>query len=133
MEKLSREPKPIILYKEQQSFFVFHLFDLKKGKKFKVGLNFNGLFNNDKNTKKEDIKTKIINWVIFCQFIKEFISFISHKFKFEKLIENVFTFYSDRLDEYNAGNINNEEEEEEEEEEVNEDSEKENNIISEKE
>ena len=50
---------------------------------------------------------------IFCEFIKEFISCISHKYKFEDIIENLFIFYSEQLDEFYNDNINDDEEENE--------------------
>ena len=48
--------------------------------------------------------------MIFYQFIKEIISCISHKYKFEELIDNLFKFYSEQLDEFYNDNINKEEE-----------------------
>ena len=77
---------------------------------FKVGLDFNGFSNEEMNEKDKD-KNKVVNWVIFCQFIKEIISCISHKYKFEELIDNLFVFYSEQLDEFYNDNINEEEEE----------------------
>ena len=77
---------------------------------FKVGLDFNGFSNEEMNEKDKD-KNKVVNWVIFSQFIKEIISCISHKYKFEELIDNLFVFYSEQLDEFYNDNINEEEEE----------------------
>ena len=77
---------------------------------FKVGLDFNGFINEEMEEKNKD-KNKIVNWVIFYQFIKEIISCISHKYKFEELIDNLFVFYSEQLDEFYNDNINEEEEE----------------------
>ena len=75
-------------------------FGLEKcSEEFKVNLDFNG-FNANITQDENKEKSKIINWVIFCEFIKEFISCISHKYKFEELVENLFEFYSEQLDEY---------------------------------
>jgi hypothetical protein len=82
-------------------------------KNFKTGLNFNGFYNSEKTEENADDKNKTINWVIFCEFIKEFIACISHKYKFEELIEHLFTFYSEQLDEFYNDNINDDEEENE--------------------
>ena len=87
----------------------------KKQQEFKTGLDFKGFNNNEKMTEKDKDKNKIINWVIFCEFIKEFISCISHKYKFEDIIENLFVFYSEQLDEfYNDNMIDDDEENENE-------------------
>ena len=80
---------------------------------FKIGLDFNGFDLTEKLNEKDEDKSKIVNWVIFYEFIKEIISCISHKYKFEELIENLFVFYSEQLDEFYNDNMNEEEEEEE--------------------
>ena len=59
-------------------------------------------------SQKENEKNKVINWIIFCEFIKEFISCISQKYKFEELIEHLFSFYSEQLDEFYNDDINDE-------------------------
>ena len=46
---------------------------------------------------KEKIETT--NFIIFCEFIKEYICTISHKHKFEGLIENLYGLYTDELHE----------------------------------
>jgi hypothetical protein len=90
-------------------------FNDKKQNEFKTGLDFKGFNNNEKMAEKDEDKNKIINWVIFCEFIKEFISCISHKYKFEDIIENLFVFYSEQLDEfYNDNMIDDDEENENE-------------------
>lgn len=90
-------------------------FNDKKQKEFKTGLDFKGFNNIEKMTEKDEDKNKIINWIIFCEFIKEFISCISHKYKFEDIIENLFVFYSEQLDEfYNDNAIDDDEENENE-------------------
>ena len=38
-------------------------------------------------------KIEVINFVVFCEFIKEYISSVSYKHKFEGLIENLYEFY----------------------------------------
>ena len=79
--------------------------------------------NNNKKTKKEDIdddgdneksdvdndflifliqkdnkdKMETTNFIIFCEFIKEYICSISHKHKFEGLIENLYGLYCEEL------------------------------------
>ena len=49
----------------------------------------------------KDNKDKIetTNFIIFCEFIKEYICSISHKHKFEGLIENLYGLYCDELHE----------------------------------
>ncbi len=42
----------------------------------------------------------IDNLIIFIEFLKEFISVFSHKYKYENLIEEMFDMYSNMLDEY---------------------------------
>ena len=85
-----------------------------ENKKYKIGLDFQGFKCEENMTQKEKEKNKIINWIIFCEFIKEFISCISQKYKFEELIEHLFSFYSEQLDEFYNDNINDEEDNENE-------------------
>ena len=40
------------------------------------------------------------NIIIFCEFIKEYICSISHKHKFEGLIENLYGLYCEELNEF---------------------------------
>ena len=60
----------------------------------------------DKLNKKRKEKTetfmdkKAINYIIFFEFLKEFMVSVMHKHKFEGLVENIYGFYSDLLDEY---------------------------------
>ena len=42
-------------------------------------------------------KVETTNYIIFCEFIKEYICSISHKHKFEGLIENLYGLYSEQL------------------------------------
>ena len=44
-------------------------------------------------------KIETTNFIIFCEFIKEYICSISHKHKFEGLIENLYGLYCDELHE----------------------------------
>lgn len=44
-------------------------------------------------------KTETTNFIIFCEFVKEYICSISHKHKFEGLIENLYGLYSEELNE----------------------------------
>ena len=44
-------------------------------------------------------KMETTNFIIFCEFIKEYICSISHKHKFEGLIENLYGLYSEELHE----------------------------------
>ena len=83
-----------------------------ENKKYKIGLDFQGFKNEENMSQKDKEKNKVINWIIFCEFIKEFISCISQKYKFEELIEHLFSFYSEQLDEFYNDNINDEEENE---------------------
>ena len=85
-----------------------------ENKKYKIGLDFQGFKKEENMSQKDKEKNKVINWVIFCEFIKEFISCISQKYKFEELIEHLFSFYSEQLDEFYNDNINDEEENENE-------------------
>ena len=80
--------------------------------KYKIGLNFYGFKNKENMNDQEKEKNIIINWVIFCEFIKEFISCISQKYKFEELTEHLFSFFSEQLDEFYNDNINDDEENE---------------------
>ena len=86
----------------------------EENKKYKIGLDLQGFKNEENMSQKEKEKNKVINWVIFCEFIKEFINCISQKYKFEDLIEHLFSFYSEQLDEFYNDNINDEEENENE-------------------
>ena len=60
----------------------------------------------DKLNKKRKEKTetfmdkKAINYIIFFEFLKQFIITIMNKNKFEGLVENIYEFYSDLLNEY---------------------------------
>ena len=49
------------------------------------------------NEKNKD-KIEVINFIIFCEFIKEYISSVSYKHKFESTIENLYGFYMEELD-----------------------------------
>ena len=44
-------------------------------------------------------KMETTNFIIFCEFVKEYICSISHKHKFEGLIENLYGLYCEELDE----------------------------------
>ena len=96
-------------------------------KKFiKIIFKNNNIVNNNKKKKKEDIdedeeedakpdldndflifllqkdnkdKMETTNFIIFCEFVKEYICSISHKHKFEGLIENLYGLYSEELHE----------------------------------
>ena len=48
------------------------------------------------------------NFIIFIEFLKEFICVFCHKYKYEQLIEEMFVLYSNMLDEYynNTDNVN---------------------------
>jgi heme oxygenase len=43
---------------------------------------------------------KAINYIIFFEFLKQFIITVMNKNKFESLVENIYEFYSDLLNEY---------------------------------
>ena len=102
--------------------------------KFKIGLDLKGFNNKEKMDNINEDKNKNINWIIFYEFIKEIISCISHKYKFEELIEHLFVFYSEQLDEFYNENCNDEEEENENENEDKDDeNDNENNFQSNKE
>ena len=96
-------------------------------KKFiKIIFKNNNIVNNNKKKKKENIdedeeedskpdldndflifllqkdnkdKMETTNFIIFCEFVKEYICSISHKHKFEGLIENLYGLYSEELHE----------------------------------
>ena len=100
---------------------VFGMNEYKNEKdKYKIGLNFYGFKNEENMNEQEKEKNKIINWIIFCEFIKEFISCTSQKYKFEELTEHLFSFFSEQLDEFYNDNINDDEENENNENENNE-------------
>ena len=42
-------------------------------------------------------KMETTNFIIFCEFVKEYICSISHKHKFEGLIENLYALYCEEL------------------------------------
>ena len=88
----------------------------KEKNNIKIGLDFKGFNINQRMNENDKDKNKIINWLIFYEFIKEVIACISHKYKFEDLIEHLFVFYSEQLDEFYNDNISEEEEDEENEE-----------------
>ena len=48
----------------------------------------------------KDDKMETTNIIIFCEFIKEYICSISHKHKFEGLIENLYGLYCEELNDY---------------------------------
>ena len=48
----------------------------------------------------KDDKMETTNIIIFCEFIKEYICSISHKHKFEGLIENLYGLYCEELNEF---------------------------------
>ena len=48
----------------------------------------------------QDKEKNYTNYFIFFEFVKEFVSSISHKHKFEGVVEDVYTFYSNSLDDY---------------------------------
>ena len=87
---------------------------LNEKEKFKIGLDLQGFKSVENMSQKEKENNQIINWIIFCEFIKEFIACISQKYKFEETIERLFNFYSEQLDEFYNDNINDEEENENE-------------------
>ena len=95
-------------------------------KYIKIIFKNNNIVNNNKKKKKENIdedeeedskpdldndflifllqkdnkdKMETTNFIIFCEFVKEYICSISHKHKFEGLIENLYGLYSEELHE----------------------------------
>lgn len=42
----------------------------------------------------------IDNIIIFAEFLKEFLSIILHKYQYENLVEDMYSLYSDMLDEF---------------------------------
>ena len=83
----------------------------KKRKEFtplKQGNNENSSFQfvvPDKKKIENDNLKKAGNYIIFFEFLKEFMVSVMHKHKFEGLIENIFGFYSDLLDDYSNENM----------------------------
>ena len=65
---------------------------------------FKGFLKMKYNEKNKD-KIEVINFIIFCEFIKEYISSISYKHKFERIIENLYGFYVDELEESERKNF----------------------------
>ena len=58
---------------------------------------FKGFLKMKYNEKNKD-KIEVLNFIIFCEFIKEYIASISYKHKFESTIENLYNFYSEELE-----------------------------------
>ena len=58
---------------------------------------FKGFLNLKYKEKNKD-KIEVINFIIFCEFIKEYISSVSYKHKFESTIENLYGFYVEELE-----------------------------------
>ena len=83
----------------------------KKRKEFtplKQGNNENSSFQfvvPDKKKIENDNLKKAGNYIIFFEFLKEFMVSVMYKHKFEGLIENIFGFYSDLLDDYSNENM----------------------------
>ena len=48
----------------------------------------------------QEKKIDYTNYYVFFEFVKEFVSTISHKHKFEGLVEDIYGFYSNLLDDY---------------------------------
>jgi len=61
---------------------------------------FKGFLKMKYNENSKD-KIEVINFIIFCEFIKEYISSISYKHKFESIIENLYGFYVEELENNN--------------------------------
>ncbi len=61
------------------------------------------IFSDKKKIENDNLK-KAGNYIIFFEFLKEFMVSVMHKHKFEGLIENIFGFYSDLLDDYSNEN-----------------------------
>ena len=57
-------------------------------------------FDETLENKYQNEKEKYANFIIFFEFLKEFIYSMSHKHKFEGLVESIFNFYSDMLNDY---------------------------------
>ena len=62
---------------------------------------FKGFLKMKYNEKSKD-KIEVINFIIFCEFIKEYISSISYKHRFESTIENLYSFYVEELEKNEA-------------------------------
>ena len=58
---------------------------------------FKGFLKMKYNEKNKD-KIEVINFIVFCEFIKEYISSVSYKHKFESTIENLYGFYVEEID-----------------------------------
>jgi preprotein translocase subunit SecB len=54
----------------------------------------------NKNTEKNEQDIKYTNYIILFEFIKEFIYSITNKNNFEGLVENIYGFYSNLLEDY---------------------------------
>ena len=70
---------------------------LNSDKSTKNDFLFKGFLKMKYNEKNKD-KIEVINFVVFCEFIKEYISSVSYKHKFEGLIENLYDFYVEELE-----------------------------------
>lgn len=53
-------------------------------------------------------KKDLVNYIVFFEFLKEFITTFSHKHRFENLVEDIYELYSNELDNYYYNDINKE-------------------------
>jgi hypothetical protein len=74
---------------------------IEKIKEFQEQDNLNKKRKAPKKKKTESFMgKKAINYIIFFEFLKQFIITVMNKNKFESLVENIYEFYSDLLNEY---------------------------------
>ena len=74
---------------------------IEKIKEFQEQDNLNKKGKAPKKKKTESFMgKKAINYIIFFEFLKQFIITVMNKNKFESLVENIYEFYSDLLNEY---------------------------------
>lgn len=56
----------------------------------------------------QKIKKDLINYIVFFEFLKEFITTFSHKHRFENLVEDIYGLYSNLLDDDYYNDMNKE-------------------------
>ena len=79
-------------------------FVINSDKNDKNNFTFKGFLKMKYNEKNKD-KIEVLNFIVFCEFIKEYISSVSYKHKFEGLIENLYEFYVEELEKSDKSSI----------------------------
>jgi hypothetical protein len=107
LDKVKNDEKKI----EQLKKFIQIIFEKSENKKDKKKQEEKKEEEDEEESEEEDFlifllkkdnkdKMETTNIIIFCEFIKEYICSISHKHKFEGLIENLYGLYCEELNEF---------------------------------